>query len=148
MRDAEPIRQAICVRINTNSLLTDEDHLAGQNAYGRGGDVNVDALDVWCTVWNVVAAPDPDVPHVSWTMQVDTWGAEAARVDRVAAAIHDLLHWRADVPGSGILPNLIGYRLADVMTAEATPVDMVDYESPRKIHHRPQQFRVATYPLT
>jgi hypothetical protein len=148
LRDAEPIRQAVCARINSSSVLTDEDHLAGENAFGRGGDQNVDALEVWCTVWCAVAAPDPSVPYVSWTMQVDTWGADPERVDRVASGVHNLLHWRPDVASSGILPDLVGYRLADVITAEAAPVDMVDFESPRKIHHRPQQFRVATYPTS
>lgn len=147
MRDAEVVRDATCTRINTNATLINAQHLNGTHAYGRGSDVNVDGLNVWCTVWCAVAAPDPDVPYTSWTMHVDTWGEDPVVVDRVAAAVHALLHWRADVAGSGILPDLVGYRLADVISAEAAPVDMIDSEAPRKIHHRPQQFRVATYPL-
>lgn len=144
--DMDAVVRAIIARGAGDSALTTL--LGGAHIFRAGANINVENFNKWCTV---AAGPGGrtvgELPLQSRTYDVISCAKTAADAHAVARRWAELLDHQDDVPGSGILPDLVGRRLAEVVYAEASPGEIVEIEAPEKYYQIPQTFRVATYPL-
>jgi hypothetical protein len=139
--------KAVIARGNGDATLIGGALLNGQHVYRSGPDVLIENYEAICTVWTVTTGNSGGgLPRASEVIQIDTYAKTAALADAVAKRWRELLDHRQDIPASGTLPGLTGRRLEQPVYLEPSPGDQIEADRPEKIHHRPQQFRVISYP--
>lgn len=142
-------KRAIEARLRTDAQLVAA--LGGTHVYQRTPTFDVGAvLDGSAkgvvTYWFVVSSPDRELPYASELVQIDGWFLKSDDGDAAMERIDAFVPWSPGISGSGILPSLVGRRLAEPIYAEASPPDQLeDVDGIGNLHHKVRQYRVATY---